>query len=136
MRAPKYPPAGNQCCPPALRGTIEGYVKHHQQSPAAPCAQSMDARRAYITEQTQAWAAKTPANGRERNTQAFAEDYLYLIATGETHAETIALRLGTNQVALERRLKRIGLHILHSPRPRPSQKPTRTVQRHRAKAAA
>jgi hypothetical protein len=46
--------------------------------------------------------------------QAIREDYPYLIATGETHSQRVAQRLGFPSVAtLERYLQRHGIPIQH-----------------------
>lgn len=132
MIAPKIHGLSKECCRAPLRGTIAGYVQHHNfgDNPCPPC---MAARNAYLQEQIEAWAAVVPMDRRQEGMKVFAEDYLYLIATGETHPEMIAKRMRTNRRAMERRLYRVGIPLLHQPILRPTERPT---QQHRAKVAA
>lgn len=102
-----------ECCRAPQRGTIAGYFQHLRQR-TIPCVPCTKARNTYLAEMIAAWApgAGNPAQERCR---AFVENYLYLIDTGETNAEAIARRLATTPPALERRLYRLGLHVLHPP---------------------
>lgn len=44
--------------------------------------------------------------------QALIEDVEWMVSTGETHAESVAFRLGTTPKVLVRKLERYGKHDL------------------------
>ena len=129
MIAPQIHGISKECCRPPLRGTVAGFVQHNA-AHTTLCGPCVTARRTYLHETIADRALRpAPRTWQERATRAFVEDYMDLIATGETHPEMIASRLGTTPQALERRLHRNGIHILHNPRPIPTQRPTTQPRR-------
>jgi hypothetical protein len=99
------------------RGTISGWTAH-QKYKSTPCRDCTRAHDQY----TRDLFNKFGVNGAERMGlpifrdpahQAFVEDYVWLIASGETHRETIGRRMGCNPIALEQRLYRLGITALH-----------------------
>lgn len=97
------------------KGTMRGYALHSR-SRTVPCLACMKARWAYANELFETWGI-TGDNRRipdvKPGRRVFIENYLWLIATGETHPETIARRMGMKAANMERRLFRYGLTPLH-----------------------
>jgi hypothetical protein len=112
---------------------MAGYAQHSARH-TTPCTPCLRARTDYLDEMLAVWAPDGTNHAR-RNTREFVEDYLYLVSTGETHGETIAARLGTNQPAMERRLHKHGIHILHTNRAA-NGRPTGSAQHKRLAVAA
>lgn len=101
------------CCQPPLRGTMDGVAEHRRRHSqlCIPCRRARDAYIEWVTAKFDDPDAQFVFSLR---TVALVQDYLFLIRTGETHAETIARRLGYRTVAaVEGRLRHAGLKLLH-----------------------
>jgi hypothetical protein len=100
------------------RGTQAGW-QLHKTGNGTPCRECTAAHRDYLADLFRQYGPICEPTHTNPARQAFCENYVWLIMTGETNAEVIARRLGCNSVAtMERHLYRVGLHPLHESVPR------------------